>query len=387
MFCRDKRILSLFPEAKLLPSSFDDNVFTIHTYICSNPDELSYMKCLISDVLISTSQVSLEEFQPTEPRVTEPRVTESESSNETSSQTFYYFKRTKCKKVSLYWVWQDKFQLIYIKGFVSMIKHGLYVSEGTQSEVEFVFYPSQVRNKNIKNISVTGEHKMIEDRFVDIHLTYLKEGNRHLTYPYFAQIMDMFSPKYEPLFSDSPEVTQGQVTQEQVTQEKEFCAFVHSNGNNPIRNKFFQFLCTYKKVNSYGSLLNNMGYIEKIDWTSEKQIELLSRHKFVLCFENSRDDNDYYITEKLINAKLSGAVPIYWGTSKCLEIFEEGSFLFLEKEDNLGFFKLLNEIKELDTNNEKYMRMKNKKLIDAKKIKTMRTLLESRLELILLNKN
>jgi len=373
MFCRDKHLLSLFPESKLLPLSFEDNVFTIDTYICSDVEELSYMRYLISDILITTSKVSLGEFQFVEERLREPP-----SGIFTRQEVFYCFKRTKSKKVSLYWVWQDKFQLIYIKGFVAMIENGLYVTDETQSEVEFVFYPSQVRNKKIKNISVTGEHKMIDNRFVDVHLTYLKEGSRSLTYPYFAQLIDMFSPKYDSLFYDRTDQGIDHCS------GKEFCVFVHSNPSNTIRNKFFQFLCTYKKVNSYGKLLNNMGYILNIDWTSEKQIDLLSKHKFVLCFENTRDDNDYYITEKLINAKLSGSVPIYWGTSKCLEIFEEGSFLFLEKEDNSGFFKLLNEIKELDTNNEKYLRMKNKKLINVEKIKTMRNdFIKQKLNMIL----
>ena len=169
----------------------------------------------------------------------------------------------------------------------------------------------------------------------------------------------MFYPKYNPLFND----------QSNFHIPIEFCAFVHSNPNNPIRNNFFHFLCKkYKKVNSYGKLLNNMGKVENLNWAGEEQIELLSRHKFVLCFENSRNDLDYYITEKLINAKLSGAIPVYWGTKKCLEIFEPDSFLFLENDNEEGFIRLVNQIIDLDTNNDKFLEMRNKKLIQNDKI-------------------
>jgi hypothetical protein len=175
----------------------------------------------------------------------------------------------------------------------------------------------------------------------------------------------MFEPKYNPLFSD--------FNYQDIP--KEFCAFVHSNGNCKTRNDFFIFLCNnYKKVNSYGKLMNNMGKIENLDWTGDEQIKLFSKHKFILCFENSRDDNDYYITEKIINAKLSGAIPIYWGTNKCLELFEKDSFLFLDESTNRDFKTLLNQIKDLDQNDEKYLMMRNKKLINLEKIKNIRNI-------------
>ena len=71
------------------------------------------------------------------------------------------------------------------------------------------------------------------------------------------------------------------------------------------------------------------------------------------------------------NVKLSGAIPIYWGTSKCLDLFERDSFLFFEKDDNIGYFKLLNQIKELDQDDEKYLIMRSKKLINEQKIVKM----------------
>jgi hypothetical protein len=119
--------------------------------------------------------------------------------------------------------------------------------------------------------------------------------------------------------------------------------------------------------------LNNTGRVrDDFDWGSDQHVEFLGQHKFVICFENSRDDNNYYITEKILNAKLSGAIPIYWGTNKCLELFENDSFLYLNDTNDKGFKKLLDEIIELDNNDEKYIEIRNKKMIDPEKIKYLR---------------
>jgi hypothetical protein len=107
-------------------------------------------------------------------------------------------------------------------------------------------------------------------------------------------------------------------------------------------------------------------------WFDDEQIELISRHKFALCFENSRDDEKYYISEKILNAKLSGAIPIYWGSSKCLELFEQDSFLFLEDNTQESFKRLLEKIKELDNDDDKYIQMRNKRLVDPNKINHLR---------------
>ncbi|WP_239616500.1 glycosyltransferase family 10 domain-containing protein [Cohnella mopanensis] len=44
------------------------------------------------------------------------------------------------------------------------------------------------------------------------------------------------------------------------------------------------------------------------------KIETLSRYKFAICYENSRDISGY-ITEKILDCFRAGCVPIYWGAS------------------------------------------------------------------------
>lgn len=67
----------------------------------------------------------------------------------------------------------------------------------------------------------------------------------------------------------------------------------------------FEALKKYKKVNSGGRYLNNIGraVVDKIQFES--------RHKFSICFENSSYPG--YTTEKIIEAFAAKTIPIYWG--------------------------------------------------------------------------
>jgi hypothetical protein len=108
--------------------------------------------------------------------------------------------------------------------------------------------------------------------------------------------------------------------------------------------------------------MNNVGYVLDFPYNDERQIELLKKHKFVICFENTKLD-EYYITEKILIAKSAGTIPIYWGSNKCLELFNHNSFLYLEDETEESLKKILNKIILLDNNPELYLKVRNEPLI------------------------
>eukprot|EP00451_Oxyrrhis_marina_P008860 CAMPEP_0204308284 /NCGR_PEP_ID=MMETSP0469-20131031/416_1 /ASSEMBLY_ACC=CAM_ASM_000384 /TAXON_ID=2969 /ORGANISM="Oxyrrhis marina" /LENGTH=768 /DNA_ID=CAMNT_0051287741 /DNA_START=33 /DNA_END=2339 /DNA_ORIENTATION=- len=54
--------------------------------------------------------------------------------------------------------------------------------------------------------------------------------------------------------------------------------------------------------------------------------EAFRSFKFAMAFENT--DTKGYITEKIMNVFLAGAVPIYWGTEDVKEVFNPESFVF-----------------------------------------------------------
>ncbi|OHE73741.1 MAG: hypothetical protein A2007_01955 [Verrucomicrobia bacterium GWC2_42_7] len=125
------------------------------------------------------------------------------------------------------------------------------------------------------------------------------------------------------------ELVKGENEWKNVIQSKDkFCAFVVSNGNKNRtwkRISFFHKLSNYKRIDSGGSFLNNVGH--RVD----DKLAFYKPYKFVLTFENQK--NPWYTTEKLVHAMLSRCVPIYWGNSRIAEDFNPKSFI------NVGDFK------------------------------------------------
>ena len=144
----------------------------------------------------------------------------------------------------------------------------------------------------------------------------------------------------------------------------QFCSFIVSNPKCETRNKMFHMLNQYKKVNSGGRHLNNMGKNLPGTWSSSNHFEFISRHKFMICFENTKMET--YSTEKIVNAYLGNTIPIYWASEHIKHIFNEESMLFLEDETEESFNKLIERIIELDTNDEKYMEFINRPVFNEK---------------------
>ena len=78
--------------------------------------------------------------------------------------------------------------------------------------------------------------------------------------------------------------------------DKKFCNFVYSNSGNcdPIREAFFHQLCKYKKVDSGGKYLNNIGK------AVGDKLQFIKDYKFTIAFENSSCSGLYY--RKIIGA-------------------------------------------------------------------------------------
>ena len=137
-----------------------------------------------------------------------------------------------------------------------------------------------------------------------------------------------------------------------------FCCFIVSNNNCPTRNNMFQQLNKYKKVNSGGRHLNNIGGIIGGNWWSKEYLSYISRHKFMICFENTKMET--YSTEKIVNAYFAGVIPIYWSSHHIKNLFNPESMLFLEDETEASFEKLINRVIELDNDDAKYLEFINR---------------------------
>lgn len=131
-----------------------------------------------------------------------------------------------------------------------------------------------------------------------------------------------------------------------ITVEKpDFCSFMVSNHRNPKRNETFHRLCNYKKVDSGGRYLNNIG--RRID----DKFAFDSTHRFSLCFENGAHNG--YTTEKLVQALAARTIPIYWGDPKVGRVFNKKSMIDAYSFESME--ALIDRVKEIETSPEKQL--------------------------------
>ncbi|HVM48067.1 MAG TPA: glycosyltransferase family 10 [Candidatus Acidoferrum sp.] len=165
---------------------------------------------------------------------------------------------------------------------------------------------------------------------------------RHLRLPFYVAWRDGFKPL----------IRQNEDPERMLAEKTGFCSFVVST-NHPKKNRkrmeFFQKLSRYKKVDSGGKFLNNIG--GPIPWGWNPKVEFLRRYKFNLAFEN--ESHEGYTTEKLYDAMLARTVPIYWGNPRVGEEFNPKSFL--SYYDHGSDEALIEKIIALDRDDAQYL--------------------------------
>lgn len=131
--------------------------------------------------------------------------------------------------------------------------------------------------------------------------------------------------------------------------KRKFCNFIVSNGNCAERNNFFNQLSKYKKVDSGGRFMNNLGYA-----IPDKR-KFQSEYKFSIAFENNayRPQQPGYTTEKIMEPMTVNSIPLYWGNPLINKEFNTKSFVnfydFNSEKDMIDY------IIELDKDDNKYL--------------------------------
>jgi len=132
---------------------------------------------------------------------------------------------------------------------------------------------------------------------------------------------------------------------------RKFCNFVASNPNCQERNKFVEQLSKYKRIDSGGKWMNNVGFA-----VSNKR-DFQSNYKFSIAFENNayRPQHPGYTTEKIMEPMTVNSVPIYWGNPLIHKEFNTKSFVNFYEYEYLE--QMIETIIDLDRNNDKYLEM------------------------------
>lgn len=198
-------------------------------------------------------------------------------------------------------------------------------------------YSKNYLSYNCYRICISGENTRPDFARSDFHIGFDNiESNAYLRWPLF--LINRYMPEF--LLKEKNINTL-------FAQKKRFCSFVVSNAESKQRIEFFKKLTEFKKVDSGGKFLNNIGgpVLDKL--------EFLKESKFNIAFENVSFPG--YTSEKIFDAFLANSIPIYWGNPVVGSDFNERAFI------NVHNFKstddLIQYIIWLDENDEAYKEM------------------------------
>ncbi|WP_075556620.1 glycosyltransferase family 10 domain-containing protein [Parabacteroides timonensis] len=128
---------------------------------------------------------------------------------------------------------------------------------------------------------------------------------------------------------------------------RKFCNFVYSNNDNafPYRERIFKELSKYKRIDSGGAFLNNMG--ERV----KDKLSFQREYKFSLAIENSSIRG--YTTEKIYEPFLAQSLPVYWGNPNISSDYHPNSFVNLMQFSSVE--EAVEEIIRLDKDDTAYL--------------------------------
>lgn len=193
--------------------------------------------------------------------------------------------------------------------------------------------------KDCIKIFYTGENVLPDFNIYDygISFYYLTLEDRYLRFPLWLTYSWDALDKMGGVKSD---------LQPERLLNRKFCSFLHSSVCcDPIREEFFKKLSRYKKVDSGGRFLNNIGY------RVPDKLQFIKDYKFTIGIENSAVPG--YTTEKIIEPMMVDSVPIYYGDPCVGHDFNMQSCVHLRDYDTLD--DAVDAIIELDRNDDLYM--------------------------------
>jgi hypothetical protein len=200
-------------------------------------------------------------------------------------------------------------------------------------------------------IFYTGENITPNFNLCDygIAYDYITFGDRYYRMPMY--LVAQFYNDAELALADDPDFTKQRLfTKEDLNKKTGFCSFVYSNYlADGQREKMFEKISEYKRVDSGGAHINNIGGRVK------NKLAFEMNHKFSIAFENSSSSG--YTTEKLVNALVARTIPIYWGNPDVGKEFNENRFINCHAYKN--FDEVVARVKEIDQDDELYLKIIN----------------------------
>jgi hypothetical protein len=222
--------------------------------------------------------------------------------------------------------------------FYNLLKEEFDIEISNQPEyLFFSIFGNSHQNYKCTKIFYTGENIAPPMNYCDWSFSFdYLDDTRNYRLPHYL----LYDGYYE---LERPKVI------EELMANRKFCNFVASNGNCQERNWFVQELSKYKKVDSGGRWVNNIGYAV----TDKRKFQ--SEYKFSVAFENNayRPQHIGYTTEKIMEPMTVNSIPLYWGNPKIDLEFNPKSFVNFYDHGN--FNDMIEKIIELDREDDKYL--------------------------------
>lgn len=251
-----------------------------------------------------------------------------------------YRKRIKIAFVDFWDHWNPNDNFI-----VNILKDNYDVE--ISDEPDYVFFSNfnpffdHMKYQNCVKIFYTQENLCPDFNFADYGIGFekLNFGDRYLRFP-----LCFVDKRYDRVWEKM--TVKHETTDIAACAGRKFCSFVVSNDKaSVIRKQIYEKLSTYKRVDSGGKYMNNVGMPTGVP----DKLSFEKEHKFSICFENSRHPG--YMTEKIVEAFAAGTVPIYWGDPCVNEIFNSDSFIdvgsFPSVEQAIEYIKMVDQDDDL----------------------------------------
>jgi hypothetical protein len=230
----------------------------------------------------------------------------------------------------------------------------------TPQEADIIFFSSfgnsiyAARNTKAIKIFYTGENEPPRLDIADFSLShdFDTHGGRNFRLPHWYMYINWWGEPNFPHARISVERLFRKWDPEAVWNRKEFCSIIIGN---PVRNRIevAQKLNEYRPVHGYGKVFGN--------YFSSCKVDLMENYRYNICFENSITEG--YVTEKLLEAKVAGCVPIYFGDDSASRDFNEKCYINYTKMNNHA---LLSKIAELENDFQKFQQICSEELFHIK---------------------
>ena len=211
-----------------------------------------------------------------------------------------------------------------------------------------------------RRLFITGEpHSFLDERDVDAFLDTKTSPFAHPPGAAYVYFPDVYAAHYDfiragqakgaPPKYDLSLIKAPNYSQSTNFTSRRFMAYMQGHCV-PYRDAFFDLVSQYKLVDAIGKCKHNVPASLEHRGPWWEGVQVYSQYKFAITLESTLVEG--YITEKILGPMITGAIPIYLGSSDIGDHFNERAFIHVGRYSTLE--KVMERIIYLDQNDTAY---------------------------------